>query len=674
MSYQTDHEAILTDEYWRQHFNADPNVLGREIRSDGLARKIVGVLPPGFRFLSSEARIFLPLSSEEGERNLDARHNNSTMQIARLKSGATIFEAQAQIDAHNAAHAAEFPYSKLVAEAGYYTKVVSLHADHVSSIRPILLLLQAAVLFLLLIGSVNLVNLLLIRAGARTKELAIRQSMGASKRHVVSQVLAETVLLTFVGGVFGLIVGAWGIRLLGTLGTEQLPLGAQITLDGRVAAVALIGSLALGFLLGAPIAWLSLRDHLANALQIESRSGTTSRSAQRLRQAFIVAQVSLAFVLLSGAGLLGVSLKRAMAVAPGFRADHVLTGQFSLPWNSYHDLSSFAVFFDRLFAEASQQPGVAAVGMITNVPVSGNENSEVITVPGYTPEPGTSLIAHPTYAIAGDYFKVMGVPLQAGRYLDHTDMHREQLTCVVDQSFARRYWPAGNAIGQLVYRGPQIDKDNPPFTVVGVVGAVKQVSLTQSNANGAVYFPYNHFFARNYFLVVRTSQPPEMLASTLSQVVRRTDPELPLDNIRSMEVRIADSLVMRRSPALLAGIFSGVALLLAAIGTYGVLSYAVAQRRREIGVRMALGAQPAQIRSQFLSFGLRLLAAGTMLGVIGAWLAGKAMQAVLFDVPTLPLATIAGTVLIMSAVSLVACWLPARRASKVDPLIAMRYE
>ena len=543
-----------------------------------------------------------------------------------------------------------------------------------ASIRPILLLLQAAVLFLLLIGGVNLVNLLLIRAGARAKELAIRQSMGASRRHVVSQILVETVLLTFVGGLFGLIVGAWGIRLLGTLGTDQLPLGAHISFDGRIVAVALIGSIALGFVLGAPIAWFSLRDRLANALQIESRSGTTSRSTQRLRQAFIVAQVSLAFVLLTGAGLLGLSLKRAMAIAPGFRVDHVLTGQFSLPWNSYHDLSSFPKFFDRLIDQASQQPGVSAVGMITNVPVSGRENSEVLTVAGYTREPGASVIAHLTYAVAGDYFKVMGVPLHAGRYLDHSDTHREQLTCVVDENFARHYWPAGNAIGQLVYRGPKIEKDNPPFTVVGVVGAVKQVSLTENSAQGAIYFPYTHFFARNFYLVVRTSQAPETLAATLRQVVRQTDPELPLDNVRSMEVRIADSLVVRRSPALLAGIFGGVALLLAAIGTYGVLSYAVAQRRREIGVRMALGAQPSQIRTQFLSVGLRLLAIGSVLGVLGAWIAGKAMQSVLFNVPTLNVGIVAGTALVMGLVSLVACWLPARRASRVDPLIALRDE
>ncbi|MCM3871732.1 MAG: ABC transporter permease, partial [Pyrinomonadaceae bacterium] len=354
MTYQTDHEAILTDEYWRQHFNADPNVLGKEVRTDGLPRRVVGVLPPGFRFLSSQIRIFLPLSSEEAEHNLAARHNNSVLQIARLAHGATIVDAQAQIDAHNAAHAAEFPQAKEVAEAGFHTTVVQLHADHVASIRPTLLLLQGGVLFLLFIGGVNLVNLLLIRASGRMKELAIRRSMGASRWHVVSQVMVETVLLTLIGGLLGLVVGAWGIRLLAVLGTDQLPLGSRIVLDGRVALVALAGSILFGLVIATPIAWFNLREHLADALQSESRGGTASRSAQRLRHGFIVAQVALAFVLLAGAGLLGLSLKRVMEVSPGFRSDHILTGQFGLPWKGYRDAATFLSFADRLMEEVGR--------------------------------------------------------------------------------------------------------------------------------------------------------------------------------------------------------------------------------------------------------------------------------------------------------------------------------
>ncbi len=674
MTYQSDHEAILTDAYWRQHFNADPNVLGRDIRSDGLPRKIIGVLPPGFRFLSSRALFFLPLSSEDGERNLSARHSNTVVQIARLKAGATLAEAQAQIDAHNAAHAAEFPQAKEVAASGFRTIVAPLHADHVASIRPTLLLLQTGALFLLLIGGVNLVNLLLIRASGRTKELAVRQSMGANRRHVMSQVVTETVLLTLIGGLCGLAVGSAGVRLLSVLGADQLPLGANIALDWQLGLIALLGSVLLGILIALPIAWFNLRSHVASALQSESRSGTTSRSAQRLRHIFIVAQISLAFVLLSGAGLLGLSLKRAMAVSPGFRTDHILTGEFSLPWNSYHDGPSFVGFMDRLLEIASQQPGMSAVGGTIGVPLSGEHSRDAITAVGYSPSPGESVVLHPIFGVFGDYFTAMSIPLRAGRYLDNADNHKKERICVVDEVFARRYWPHGNAIGQRVFSIPREPDDSNVFTVVGVVGAVKQTDLTENNTTGAVYLPYIHTFNRNYFLVAHTNLPPELFADTLRRVVRQTDPEIPLNDVRSMETRIDDSLLTRRSPALLTSIFAGVALLLAAIGTYGVLSYSVSQRHREIGVRMALGALPQQVLAHFLGIATKLLLLGLVLGLLGAWAAGRAMERVLFGVGPFPADVLAATVGVMMLVVLLACFIPARRAAKVDPMVALRYE
>jgi predicted permease len=676
MTYQTDHEAILTDTYWRQHFNADPNVLGKDIRSDGLARTIVGVLPPGFRFLSSRARFFLPLSSEEGERNLGARHSNNNVQIARLKPGATLAEAQAQIDAHNAAHAAEFPLAKEVAGAGFRTIVAPLHADHVASVRPTLLLLQAGALFLLLIGGVNLVNLLLIRASGRTKELAVRQSMGANRRHVISQVVTETVLLTLIGGLCGLVVGSASIRLLTVLGADQLPLGANIAFDWQLALIALLGSVSLGVLIALPIAWFNLHGHLASALQSESRSGTTSRSAQRLRHGFIVAQITLAFILLSGAGLLGLSLKHAMAVSPGFRSDHILTGQFSLPWSSYHDDPSFLRFFDALLETASHQPGVSAVGLITDLPFKGGGKPSVnVIIPaGYAPKPGASVIAHPTFGVVGNYFAAMGVPLREGRYLESADSRRTERICVVDEDFTRRYWPQSSAIGQRIYLGPRKPDDSNEFTIVGVVGSVKQTDLTESKATGTVYFPFLYRVSRNYSLVARTSLPPESLALTLRQIVRQTDPEIPLNDVRSMETRIDESLMTRRSPALLTGIFAGVALLLAAIGTYGVLSYSVTQRYREIGVRMALGALPQQVLAHFLGLGTKLLLLGVSLGVLGAWAAGRAMERVLFGVSAFQADVLAVTVGVMMLVVLLACFIPARRAANVDPMVALRYE
>lgn len=663
---------ILSDGFWREHFNADPNILGRDTRINGIPRKIVGVLPPGFRFLSSEARVFLPIKSGMEERGPKARHTKlyGTYLIARLKPGATIAEAQAQIDAHNDAVEKDNPEAKMMAEAGFRSVVVPLHADHVRSIRPTLLLMQAGVLFLLLIGAVNLMNLLLIRASGRAKEMAIRRSMGASRLHVVRQVMIETVLLTFAGGLLGLVVGAWGIRLLEVLGADRLPLGAHIAFDGWLALIGLASAVVLGILIAVPIAWFNLSSHLAHALQSESRTGTIIRAAQRLRHGFIVAQIALAFVLLAGAALLGLSLKKVMAVSPGFHPDHVLTGECTVSWDLQRERVGIA---DRLLESIRQQPGIAGTGTITNIPLTGDSGKTAVTPKGYAPPPGQSVHGHYSYAVHGDYFSALGIDLREGRFLTSADSHRAERVCVVDEDLARRYWPNGGALGQRIALGDEKD-DAQLFTIVGVVGAVKQAALTDAQGQGAVYLPYAYREKESIFIVTRTSQRPEAFAEALRKLVRAAHPALAVDNIRSMDTRIADSLIMRRSPALLAGIFAAVALLLAAIGTYGVLSYAVAQRRREIGIRIALGAQRHQIRTQFLSLGLRLLAVGTILGLIGAWFAGKAMQSVLFGVPTLHFAALLVTALVMTAVSLVACFIPARRATLVDPVQALRAE
>jgi predicted permease len=664
--------VILTDAYWRQRLNADPNVLGRDILINGIARKVVGVLPSDFRFLSSEARLFLPIRSRPEDRAPSQRHSGggARRMIARLEPGATIGEAQKQVDAHNAAVEKDNPEAKTMAEAGFRSLVRPLHAEHVRSIRTTLLLMQGGVFFLLLIGAVNLINLLLIRASGRTKEMAIRQSIGASRQHVVRQVVTETVLLTTAGGLLGVVVGAWGTQLLEVLGANRLPLGAHITFDGWLATIGLVSSILLGVAIAVPIAWFNLGSHLANALQSESRTGTISRAMQRLRHGFIVAQIALAFVLLAGAALLGLSLKKVMAVSPGFRADHVLTGECTVSWQLERDAVAIV---DRLLESIRQQPGIAAAGTITDIPLSGGGDKTAVTPKGYVPPPGQSLHAHYSYGVSGDYFTAFGIPLREGRYLTSEDSHRSERVCVVDEEFARRYWRNGGALGQRVAHGDERD-DAKLFTIVGVVGAVKQTALTEPQGQGAVYLPYAFRFSDSVFVVARTSQNPQAFAETLRRLVRGAHPELAFGNIRSMDTRIAESLIARRSPALLAGIFAGVALLLAAVGTYGVLSYAVAQRRREIGIRMALGAQRKQIGTQFLSLGLRLLLVGTILGLIGAWLAGRAMQNILFEVPTLPIATLLGTALVMTAVSLVACIIPARRATKVDPVVALRAE
>jgi predicted permease len=636
----------------------------------------MGVLPPGFRFLSSKARLYFPFASRPEDRVSRERHSggNSKHIIARLKPGATLAQAQDQIDAQNNTLERDDPKAKVLSDAGFRSVVVPLRADHVASIRPTLLWMQGGALALLLIGAVNLANLLLIRASGRIKELAVRQALGASRWHVVSEVAVETTLLTLAGGFLGLAGGWAGIRLLGRLGAERLPLGTDIAFDARLAMVAVVGSVILGIALALPIAWFNLRAHLAGAIQSETRGGTSGRMSQRLRHGFIVAQIAMALVLLEGAGLLGLSLKQAMAVSPGFRPDHVLTGQILLPRNQYPNWPARLAFNERLLAEISRQPGVTSVGAVNNVPLSGNNGKSAATVKGYVRPPGETLRGHYSYGVDGNYFAAMGFSLLEGRFLSADDSQRGDRVCVVDEDFARFYWPHASALGQRLFEGSDETKDVDAFTVVGVVGAVKQAGLTDDAAQGAAYYPYALRTDDSLFVVLRTSLPPESVGPALQTIVRQTGRDATMTDVRSMETRISDSLITRRAPALLATLFSAIALLLTAIGTYGILSYAVAQRRREIGVRMALGARPQQIRGQFLALGLRLLAAGTMLGVAGAWVTGRAMRNLLFHVPPFHVATLAGTACIIGLVSLVACLVPAHQAARISPTEALADE
>jgi len=672
-TYKSDGVAILSDTFWRRQLAANPRVVGSQIRVDGVSKTIVGVLPADFRFLSSEAQLYLPLSSGPEQRVPIQRHSggNSTQMIARLKSGATIEQAQLQLDAQNARLELDDPQAKMMADAGFRSLVVPLHADHVASIRPTLLLLQAGVSALLLIGVVNLANLLLVRANARAKESAVRRALGASAGHILSEILVETSVLTLFGGLLGLIVAAAGIRLISLFGADRLPLGSQIEFDARLALAAVLSALLLGLVLAAPIAWFNSRGSLLLAIQSESRGGTASRSVQRVRHGFIVAQIALAFVLLAGAGLLGLSLDHASRVSPGFNLGHILTGQISLPSQSYPTSSIALAFAERLTEHISSYPGVLAVGLVNNMPFSGRAPKSSATAKGYVRKPGESPRGIYSYGVAGDYFNAMGFFLRAGRFLRAADSRRTERVCVIDEDFARYYWPNQSALGHQLFQGSEEGPDSEAFTVVGVVGRVQQAGLTAEEAQGAVYYPYFFRPDNDMFVVIRSRQPPESLATALRQFVRQINPDLPVSDIRSMDIRISDSLAVRRSPVLLAAIFSVIALLLTAIGTYGVLSYAVAQRRREIGLRMALGAQPQQIRRQFLSLAFRLLACGTVIGVVGASLAGRAMQTVLFHVPGVSLPTLAGTALVIGTVSLLACLLPSHRAARISPLEAL---
>jgi predicted permease len=329
------------------------------------------------------------------------------------------------------------------------------------------------------------------------------------------------------------------------------------------------------------------------------------------------------------------------------------------------------VFTERLVKALEQHPGVLRAGVVNNIPFSGNSGKSAAYVSGHSLRPGESPRGHYSYGVGGDYFRALGFSLREGRFLAAADSRRRERVCVVDEDFARYYWPHTSALGQHLFQGSAARPEEEAFTVVGVVSSAKQAGLTEDTTQGAVYYPYLHRPDSRFYVVVRAAAVPEALGRTLESVVRQIDPELAVSDLRSMDDRIADSLLVRRFPALLAGLFSGMALLLTVIGTYGVVSYAVAQRRREIGVRVALGARPAQIRRHFLRLALRLAVGGTLLGSMGAWFAGKTMQAVLFQVRALDGMTLAGTVMIVLLASLGACLLPARRAARISPMQAL---
>lgn len=671
LTYQTDQVAILTDRFWRSHFNAASDIVGRTFLNDGLTVTVIGVLPPDFRFLSSHAEFYRPASHDPEQRNPRYRHANSHQMIARLAPGISIETAQEQLEAFNARILADDPVAQLVKDAGFRSTVSGLHADHVRWIRPTLVLLQSGVFCLLIIGVFNLANLLLVRASGRLRDLAVRQALGAGRRHIATEVVVETSLLTLAGALLGILFGSFGIDLVRSLGTDLMPLGTTIELNARVATVALFASLAVGLLIAVPIIWFNLRVHLAETLQSGSRSGTPGHAAQRLRNIFIVVQITLAFVLITGAGLLGRSLALVLDTSSGFSPDHVLAGQISLPWKNYKDAPVRLEFAERLLPALRQLPGVTHAAISTGLPFTNSVGDSAITVEGQLPQPGRPLNAHYISSVSAEYWTTLQIPLLRGRLLEESDSHRDARVCVVDQAFADRYWPGQDPIGKRIAQDISLTAENA-ITIVGVVGEVKQGSLTEQGGHGAVYYPQKG--SGSFSILLSSELSPAALAPAVRKAVQQIDPGLPVDDLRPMRDRITDTLIARRSPAILAAIFGVVALLLSGLGTYGILSYAVNQRQREIGVRAALGAQPGEIRRQFLGLGLRLLAVGLGLGAIGAWGIGQALQSLLFGVPALHGPTLAVAGITMVSTVLLACWVPVVRATRISPLVALRAE
>ncbi len=663
--------TILTHPFWLSYFNGDPNILDKTFQSNGRTLQIVGVLPSGFQYLSSQAKFFVPITSNPESRQAGNRHSNNYSFIGRLKDGVSLSVAQAQIDAFNATLMESDPVAHLLKDVGFHSIVDSLREDHISRVKPTLLMLQGGALCLLLIGCVNLANLFLVRATSRSKEIAVRRAIGAMRRHIAWESLYESLSIALFGCILGIGVGIVGIQLLGTIGASELPLGGTIALDSRVILTSLLGAAAVGVALAIPIVWYYLHGSLVTALQAESRSGTSSRGAQRVRHGFIIIQIALSLVLLSGSGMLGLSLKQAMEVSIGFNSDHLITGKISLPGAQYPDKEKRLSFLNQLIPAIETLPGISQVAINTNLPFSGNISDNAVSVEGIVNDSENVIRTHFNAGVQGDYFKMMEIPLKEGRLLGNADYQKANRVCVIDEEFKAHYWPDDESpIGRRIASDVKLTDENA-YTIVGVVGSVKREEDDRQSNLGSVYFPFRHRASNSFSLVARATMDPIALAPAIRKTLLNLDPGLPIDDLKTMEERIDDSLVSKRSPAILSVIFAGVALLLTAIGVYGALAYSVAQRTREIGVRVALGARPQQISNQFMKQGMRLLALGLSIGSIGVFAMGRAIKSILFETNPFHIGSILGAALIITLISQIAFYLPSRQATRVSPLEAL---
>lgn len=671
-------KVVLTYATWQRLFGGRDDAIGGDLRISGVAHVVVGVLPAAFQFIDPDVQLWTPVAFSPADRADDRRHSNNWEQLARLKPGATIEQAQAQVDGINAANLERFPQLKdVLVNAGFHTQVNELHGDLVAGLRPTLYLLWGGVLAVLIIGCVNVANLASVRASTRVRELATRHALGASVGQLSRQIFTETILLALVGGSAGLGLGWFALRAAGPLALDQLPRGSEVALDATVILVVMALVLGVGVLVGLfPVLALRHAD-LGQIVREEGRSGTASRRTRRVRRGLVTSQVAFALVLLVAAGLLLASFQRVLAVDPGFDPDGVLTGSVNVPAARYPDAGAVRAVTERIMAAVRRLPGVEAAGVTTTTPLSGDHNDSVIFAEGYQPAPGESLISPSNVWVSPGYFEAMRTKLLTGRFFDARDVEGSPRTIIVDDQLAKKFWPHQDPLGRHLWFPGDVQKllEPPPrdewMRVVGVVENVRLDGLVDGPAFrtvGAYYQPIAQSGARSMTLAVRTSLAPPAVASAIRSAVSAIDPELPVYDVRTMNERVTRSLGDRRTPMLLAIGFASVALLLAAIGIYGVLAYQVNQRAREIGIRIALGAATSSIFTMVLREGAAIVLTGTALGLAGAFVLRQSLQTQLYEIGAMDPTVVAAVAVLLFLVAIAAVMLPARRAARVDPV------
>ncbi len=672
-----DRVVVLTQSFWQSQFSEDPAIVGKEIRIAGEKYRVLGVAPRSFEAWDARVKYVLPLSWPPAAENPQARYGVGIQLFGRLKPGATIGQADAEAKTLESRYvdASPPPVKSFVERSGMTMNVGGVQAQRVEPVRATMLMLQGGVLFVLLIGCVNVANLLLVRSNARQSELAIRSALGASRLTIARQLVLESLLLTGLGALLGLGL-AWGaLRVTNYYLAKMLPLALPATLDARVLGFAVALALVVGLLIGlAPVIHI-LRTNLAEVIQRSSRGASSGRGVRALSSGLVVAQIAVALVLLTGAGLLIHSFANALQVDPGFNPDKVVTGRIAIP--AAHRASDEAAkkFRDRLLLSLREIPGVTAVALASGTPFQGGLpinafTLEQDTLPPGSPQPGAFRVI-----VTPDYLRTLGLTLVEGRFFEERDLAPNQRLFVVDQSFARKFFPNRSAVGGRFIFGNRPDKDSDWPVIVGVVRDVPHNGVEEKSGNPFIYqlLPPG---ARpgGLTLFLRSDRSPADLVSALRAKVREIDPAVFVFDTGPLATVVSSSFDDRRAVMLLLAAFAGLALFLSALGIYGVLAYDVSQRTREIGVRGAIGASREQIVGLILRQGLWKAGLGVGIGLVAATLLSRFITSLLFGVkPTDPLVYLAVAAVLL-LVALLASYLPARRAAEIDPIVALRDE
>ncbi len=663
--------VLLSDGLWRRRFGADPGVPGHKLVMNGQSYLIVGVLPRDFE-LPREAEVWVPLVFTADDLSPNNRGSHQFQVIARIKDGLSFQQARSDMDAVSARiieqHPA-YPYKQY----NFRVLMIPLLEQQVGDIKTALWVLMAAVGLVLLIACANVANLLLVRASAREREIALRQALGVGRWRLIRQLLTESAILGLAGGLAGLFLGYCAMRLLVAMSVTSFPRVAQTRMDFSVLALTLVISLATGILFGLAPAF-STRHVTHDALKEGGRGGSTGAGSHRLRSALVVAEVALSLTLLAGAGLLFRSFLRLQEVETGFRTSGVLTMRIALPEQKYSKPELTRVFYRQLLENIRTLPGVDAVGAVNGLPLSGTGWSGTTTVDTQAVQPQDASPEADQRPVEPGYFEAMGIPLLSGRHFDQRDTPTSEPVAIIDETMAKTYWPKEDPIGKRIKQGPR-SSSGPWRTIVGVVRHVRYRTL-ESPSRVELYWPYDQtrFALGTMSLAVHTTSDPRMLAQVIQRQVLALDPDQPVYRIRTMQELVAESMARRRLSMALLGIFAGVALVLAAVGIYGVMSYTVAQRSHEVGIRMALGAGSVEVVRLVLGQSVWLTLGGILAGLAGSLFLTNFLSSLLFNVKATDPATFAGVAAILLVVALIASFLPAYRATRVDPVNALRQE